>query len=99
VSSISPNDLLIHLIRNSMDHGIEPAEVRSAEGKRSTATIRLSARHSRASVLIGVSDDGGGIIAEAVRARAVEKGLVSADAQLSEAEIFSKQSAGAAGEK
>ncbi len=79
----------MHLIRNSMDHGIEPAEVRSAGGKRSTATIRLSARHSGASVLISVSDDGGGIDAEAVRARAAEKGLVSADAQLSEAGIFS----------
>jgi two-component system chemotaxis sensor kinase CheA len=83
------NDPLMHLIRNSMDHGIEPAEGRTAAGKRSAATIRLSARHSGASVLIGVADDGGGIDAEAVRARAVEKGLVSPDAQLSEAEIFS----------
>jgi two-component system chemotaxis sensor kinase CheA len=81
-------DPLMHLIRNSMDHGIEPPELRAARGKRSTATIHLSARHSGASVLIGVSDDGGGIDAEAVRARAVEKGLVDADAQLSEAETF-----------
>ena len=79
----------MHLIRNSMDHGIESPEGRLAAGKRPTATIHLSARHSGASVLIGVSDDGGGIDAEAVRARAVEKGLVAADAQLTEAEIFS----------
>jgi two-component system, chemotaxis family, sensor kinase CheA len=83
------NDPLMHLIRNSMDHGIEPAEARRAAGKPATATIHLSARHSGANVLIGVTDDGAGINAEAVRARAVEKGLVAADAQLSEAEIFS----------
>ena len=81
------NDPLMHLIRNSMDHGIEPPAERRAAGKRSPATIHLSARHSGASVLIGVSDDGGGINAEAVRARAIEKGLVAADAQLTEAEI------------
>ena len=83
------NDPLMHLIRNCMDHGIEPPEVRLAAGKRSTATIHLSARHSGASVLIGVSDDGGGINTEAVRARAVEKGLAAADAQLTQDEILS----------
>ena len=82
------NDPLMHLIRNSMDHGIEPAETRVAAGKRPSATIHLSARHSGANVLISVADDGGGINAEAVRARAIEKGLVTADAQLSESEIF-----------
>jgi len=81
-------DPLMHLIRNSMDHGIEPPQVRAAQGKRPTATIHLSARHSGASVLVDVSDDGGGIDAEAVRNRAIEKGLVTADAALSEAEIF-----------
>jgi len=81
-------DPLMHLIRNSMDHGIEAPELRAARGKRPVATIHLSARHSGASVLIGVSDDGGGIDAEAVRARAVEKGLVDAGAQLTEAETF-----------
>ncbi len=81
-------DPLMHLIRNSMDHGIEPAEARAAAGKSPTARIHLSARHSGATVLIAVSDDGGGIKADAVRARAVERGLVSADAQLTEAEVF-----------
>jgi two-component system chemotaxis sensor kinase CheA len=81
-------DPLMHLIRNSMDHGIEPAAVRAASGKRPTATIHLSARHSGASVLIGVADDGAGIDAEAVRNRAIEKGLVEAGAALSEAETF-----------
>jgi two-component system chemotaxis sensor kinase CheA len=82
------SDPLMHLIRNSMDHGIEAADVRAAAGKRSTANIRLSARHAGASVLIAVSDDGGGIDAEAVRNRAIEKGLVSANEQLSEGEIY-----------
>ena len=82
------SDPLMHLIRNSMDHGIEPSSLRTARGKRSTATVHLSARHSGASVLIGVSDDGGGIDAEAVRKRAIEKGLVAADAPLTEREIF-----------
>jgi len=83
------NDPLMHLIRNSMDHGLESPESRLAAGKRSTGTIHLSARHSGATVLIGVTDDGAGINAEAVRARAVEKGLIAADAQLTEAQIFS----------
>jgi two-component system chemotaxis sensor kinase CheA len=78
----------MHLIRNSMDHGIEPAATRAARGKRPTATIHLSARHSGASVLIGVSDDGGGIDAEAVRRRAIEKGLVAENVSLSEAETY-----------
>ena len=82
------NDPLMHLIRNSMDHGIESPEGRLAAAKRPSATIHLSARHSGASVLICVADDGGGINAEAVRERAIEKGLVAADAQLTEAEIF-----------
>jgi len=81
-------DPLMHLIRNSMDHGIERRDIRQARGKAANATIHLSARHSGASVLITVSDDGGGIDAEAVRQRAVEKGLVADDAQLSEAETF-----------
>jgi two-component system chemotaxis sensor kinase CheA len=82
------SDPLMHLIRNSMDHGIGSPEARAAHGKRPTATIHLSARHSGANVLIGVSDDGRGIDTEAVRKRAIEKGLVNADATLSEAETY-----------
>jgi two-component system chemotaxis sensor kinase CheA len=83
------SDPLMHLIRNSMDHGIEPPEARAAQGKSATAVIHLAARHSGASVLIAVSDDGGGIDAEAVRARAIERGLTTENAQLSQQEIFS----------
>ena len=81
-------DPLMHLIRNSMDHGIERAEERIARGKPARACIHLSARHSGASVIIAVSDDGRGIDAEAVRRRAIEKGLVASDACLSESAIF-----------
>ena len=81
-------DPLMHLIRNSMDHGIEPPEVRAAQGKPSVANIRLSARHAGASVLVSVSDDGRGIDSAAVRRRAVERGLLPVDAELSESQIF-----------
>jgi two-component system chemotaxis sensor kinase CheA len=82
------SDPLMHLIRNSMDHGIESALRRAASGKRPVASIHLSARHSGASVLIAVTDDGAGINAEAVRVRAISKGLVAANAELTEAETF-----------
>jgi two-component system chemotaxis sensor kinase CheA len=81
------SDPLMHLIRNSMDHGIEAPDLRTACGKRPSATIHLSARHSGASVLVTVSDDGAGINAEAVHSRAIERGLVAAGARLTEAEI------------
>ncbi len=68
-------DPLMHLIRNSMDHGVETPDQRAAQGKKSAATIHLSARHSGASVLIAVTDDGAGIDAEAVLHRAIERGL------------------------
>ncbi len=83
------NDPLMHLIRNSMDHGIEEPETRRAAGKPTTGTIHLSARHAGAQVLISISDDGKGIDREAVRARALERGLIAAEVRLSESEIFS----------
>jgi two-component system chemotaxis sensor kinase CheA len=82
------NDPLMHLIRNSMDHGIGGPEDRAARGKPAMASIHLAARYAGASVLISVTDDGRGIDAEAVRAKATERGLISADAMLSEAEIY-----------
>jgi two-component system, chemotaxis family, sensor kinase CheA len=82
------SDPLMHLIRNSMDHGIEPAELRMEQGKPAMATIRLSARYSGANVLVSVADDGRGIDVEAVHQRAVEKGLVTSCAVLSESEIY-----------
>jgi two-component system chemotaxis sensor kinase CheA len=83
------NDPMVHLIRNSLDHGIETPEARRAAGKPPTGTIHLSARHSGANVLIQVRDDGRGLDADKVRARAVEQGLIESTARPSEAEIFS----------
>jgi two-component system chemotaxis sensor kinase CheA len=84
------NDPLVHIIRNSIDHGIEPVDVRAAAGKDRHGTVHLSAIHSGAHVLIKISDDGKGLDPEVIRAKAVEKGLISADAELSESEIFSQ---------
>jgi two-component system chemotaxis sensor kinase CheA len=82
-------DPLVHLIRNAMDHGIESPEARIAAGKPARARIHLSAEHSGANVLVRVGDDGRGLDVEAVRRRAVEQGLITADARLTEPEILS----------
>ena len=81
-------DPLVHLIRNSLDHGIETPEVRVQAGKPKTGTVFLGATHSGDSVVITISDDGKGIDREAIFAKGVEKGWVAAEAQLGDAEIF-----------
>lgn len=78
---------LTHLIRNAVDHGIEPAEERLASGKNSEGTLTLSAEHRSGRILIKIADDGRGIDRDRVFAKAVEKGLVAADAPLSKEEI------------
>ncbi len=83
------NDPMVHLIRNSIDHGIEPPDMRKAAGKPGKGTILLSAVHSGANILIQIKDDGAGIDRDAVRTKAVERGLIKADAELSDKEIFS----------
>ncbi len=82
------SDPLMHLIRNSMDHGIEPAADRAGRGKPSTARIRLAARHSGASVLVSVSDDGRGIDSAAVRAVPSRRAWWRRRQLLEEKEIF-----------
>ncbi len=82
------NDPLVHLIRNSLDHGIEMPEERVAAGKTATGTVLLSATHSGDSVEITIKDDGKGLDREAIFAKGVEKGLLSADAQVSDNEVF-----------
>ena len=83
------NDPLIHIIRNSIDHGIEMPEARKLAGKPEQGTVNLSAEHSGANVFIRISDDGAGFDVEAIRTKAVEKGMIAPDAVLSEKEIFS----------
>lgn len=81
-------DPLVHLIRNSIDHGIETPEVRKRHGKPAQGIIHLCAEHSGAYVLISVHDDGAGLDTEVIRNKAVEKGIISPEAVLSEKEIF-----------
>ncbi|GLU33818.1 chemotaxis protein CheA [Trinickia caryophylli] len=80
-------DPLTHLVRNSMDHGIEPAEVRRARGKPEQGTLTLNAFHDSGSIVIQVSDDGGGLDRDRILAKAVERGIVPHDATLSDDEI------------
>jgi two-component system chemotaxis sensor kinase CheA len=75
---------LVHLIRNAVDHGIEPPAVRAARGKPASGTIVLSAAQESNQVVITLVDDGGGIDAREVRRRALESGLVGEDEALSD---------------
>lgn len=83
------NDPLVHLIRNCIDHGIEMPADRERSGKRRAGTVRLSAIHSGAQVLIQIEDDGKGLDREAIRAKAVERGMIMPDADPGEQEIYS----------
>jgi two-component system chemotaxis sensor kinase CheA len=80
-------DPLTHMIRNAADHGLESAEERIAAGKSPEGTIKLSAEQRGARIFVRVQDDGRGINREKVRAKAVERGIIGADAQLSNEEI------------
>lgn len=82
------HDPMVHLIRNCIDHGIESPGVREAAGKKRRGTVLLSARHSGAYVLITVRDDGGGLDAELIRAKAVEKRLLQPEVDPPEKEIY-----------
>ncbi len=81
------NDPLVHIIRNSIDHGIEPPDVREAVGKSRNGTISLKASHSGADVLIEISDDGAGLDEHAIRSKAIEKGIITADMELSKHDV------------
>ena len=81
-------DPLVHLVRNAIDHGIESPERRAAAGKPAKGRITLKAIHSGTQVLITVEDDGGGLDAGRIRAKAEEKGLVAPGATLSDAETY-----------
>ena len=83
-------DPLTHAVRNSLDHGIEPPEVRAAAGKDPEGTLLLRASHEGSHVVIEVSDDGAGIAVEKVRLKAIERGLITPEraAQLAERELL-----------
>ena len=81
-------DPLIHLIRNSLDHGIEPVEVRRQRGKPERGTIKLVAEHTGSNVVVRIEDDGKGLDRETILRKAREKNLIAADAVLSDREVF-----------
>ncbi len=81
-------DPLVHIIRNSIDHGLERPLDRDAASKPPSGTVRLSAQHAGAEVIISIVDDGRGIDAQRVRAKAEENGLIQPDAKLTDAELY-----------
>jgi two-component system chemotaxis sensor kinase CheA len=81
-------DPLTHLVRNSMDHGIEPADVRIARGKPAKGTVTLNAYHDSGTIVIEVKDDGGGLNRDRILAKAIERGLVETGKVLSDSEIY-----------
>ncbi len=81
-------DPLIHMIRNSADHGIEMPDEREAVGKPRLGTIRLSAAHQRGGIVIRIEDDGCGLNRERILAKARERGLIAPDAVLEDPDIF-----------
>ncbi|MEQ8223641.1 MAG: chemotaxis protein CheA [Candidatus Eremiobacterota bacterium] len=82
------NDPLVHIIRNTVDHGIEEPQVREKRGKNRAGLLHLSAIHSGAYVFIKIIDDGAGIDGEAILKKALERGLVSPDTKIQEKELF-----------
>ena len=82
------SDPLVHMIRNSADHGVETPAEREAKGKNPTGTIRLQAFHQGGGIVIRISDDGRGLDKERILAKALQKGLIEPNTALSEKEIF-----------
>jgi two-component system chemotaxis sensor kinase CheA len=81
-------DPLMHLVRNAMDHGIESAERRMAAGKPAQGTLKLNAYHDSGSIVIEIADDGGGLNRDRILAKAIEKGIVSPNQNLSDQEVY-----------
>lgn len=81
-------DPLVHMIRNAIDHGIEPAAARATSGKSPTGTIRLSAFHQGGFVVIRITDDGRGLDPTRIRGKAIERGLIGPDTMLDDRETL-----------
>lgn len=82
------NDPLVHLIRNSVDHGIESAELRASKGKNIQGEVQLNAYHQSGKLVIEVKDDGGGLDAEKLKGVAIKKGIIKPNQVLSESEAW-----------
>lgn len=81
-------DPLLHMIRNALDHGIEPPEERIAAGKSPVASLRIAAEHQSGQIVISISDDGRGLDPQRILNKAVQNGLIEQGAQLAQEEIF-----------
>jgi two-component system chemotaxis sensor kinase CheA len=81
-------DPLVHIVRNSVDHGIETPEIRRAAGKPESGTVHLSAFHQGGNIVIEIADDGAGLNKNRILAKATENGIIPAGATLSDAEIY-----------
>lgn len=82
------NDPLVHMIRNSVDHGIEKPEARIAKGKNPVGKVTLSAFHQGGNIVIQIKDDGGGLNKERILAKAVQQGIIEPGAPMAEKDIF-----------
>ncbi|TGL36397.1 chemotaxis protein CheA [Leptospira koniambonensis] len=82
------NDPIVHILRNALDHGIEPSQERTNLGKPQRGKLKIQASHSTGSISIEISDDGKGINHERIRQKAIEKGLIDPAQVLNEQEIF-----------
>jgi len=80
-------DPLMHLVRNSLDHGIEPTALRLARGKPACGRVSLNAYHDSGSIVIEISDDGGGLNKEKITAKAIERGIIQPGESLSEHDV------------
>lgn len=81
-------DPLMHLVRNAIDHGIEPSATRIATGKPATGTLHLNAFHDSGSVVLEVRDDGGGLDRNRIRTKAIERGLITEDTVLADRDLL-----------
>jgi two-component system, chemotaxis family, sensor kinase CheA len=82
------NDPLIHMVRNAVDHGLETPDERTAKGKPALGTIRLSAFHSNGNVVIELSEDGRGLNRQKILAKAVAKGLLATEKELTDNQVY-----------
>lgn len=81
-------DPLVHIVRNSIDHGVEMPEVRAEKGKPETGTVKMAAFHQGGNILIQITDDGAGIDHERIEQKAIEKGVIDAEHHLTRDEII-----------
>jgi two-component system chemotaxis sensor kinase CheA len=82
------NDVLVHMVRNSIDHGIEPQDERVQAGKNRTGVVHLNAFHSGGSVVVEIQDDGRGLNREIILKKAIDAGLVDSEKLLTDNEVY-----------